>query len=127
MTSLPPGLTCHACGHPMRLSRRTDAGYQHVGRCPRFCDIDGCDEPHHARGYCQHHDRLLRRHGHPLGRPAMETEDLAWMAETGETLDGAAKRLQRKPGSIERHLERIGRRDLYARLVTNGRPWQVAS
>jgi hypothetical protein len=43
-------------------------------------------------------------------------EDLEWMADTGESLQGAAARLQRTAAAIERSLLRNGRSDLVSRL-----------
>ena len=31
----------------------------------RICQIEGCDKPHGARGYCAMHDARIRRHGDP--------------------------------------------------------------
>ncbi len=45
-------------------------------------------------------------------RTAARIEDAAFMAATGEDLDGAARRLQMTPGSLQRLLQRHGRRDL---------------
>lgn len=31
------------------------------------CSVEGCDDPHTARGFCKRHYRRWRRHGDPLG------------------------------------------------------------
>lgn len=47
-------------------------------------------------------------------------EDCAWMADTGETWLGAARRLGKSPATLERTLERHGRHDLTVALKANG-------
>jgi 5-methylcytosine-specific restriction endonuclease McrA len=32
----------------------------------RICQLEECDRKHHAKGYCQKHDRQIRDHGHIL-------------------------------------------------------------
>lgn len=67
----------------------------HVG-----CKIDGCTNKHLARGYCNvHYKRVVVRNvpdpeaeRHTVN-PADRIEDCRWMAEHGETLSGAARRL----------------------------------
>ena len=85
-----PGLTCVACGKPFNkaLAALADDGWEHAGRCPV--------RPRDPRRY--------------------HIEDIEWMAETGESLDGAAARLGVRPASLERRLERMGRHDLAQRL-----------
>ena len=85
-----PGLTCAACGKPFdkALAALADDGWEHAGRCPV--------RPRDPRRY--------------------HIEDIEWMAETGESLDGAAARLGVRPASLERRLERMGRHDLVQRL-----------
>ena len=46
-------------------------------------------------------------------------EDLAWMADTGETVPGAAARLHLNPSTVRQLLADAGRRDVYARLLAN--------
>jgi hypothetical protein len=46
-------------------------------------------------------------------------EDVEWMAETGETMPGAAARLRIHPQTLRQNLDRAGRRDLWARLIAN--------
>lgn len=47
---------------------------------------------------------------------AARHEDVRWMADTGECLDGAARRLGLSPGALARWLERNDR-DALARLI----------
>lgn len=47
---------------------------------------------------------------------ARRLEDLAWMDETGESANGAARRLDTTPDGLERWLYRQGRSDLWRRL-----------
>lgn len=44
-------------------------------------------------------------------------EDLEWMAETGECLTGAARRLQLTPAGVEKFCQRQGRLDLFRTLA----------
>jgi hypothetical protein len=46
-------------------------------------------------------------------------EDLEFMADTGETIDGAAHRLGVTESAIEWWCHRNGRRDLWRRLTAN--------
>jgi hypothetical protein len=88
----------------------------------RLCDVPDCGKKHKARGYCQGHVARWRRYGDPLGGSSLADnqwliiEDVEWMAEHGESLEGAAKRLDRKPGTLERALDRAARPDLVAQL-----------
>jgi transposase-like protein len=64
----------------------------------RACSVPECDQKHLARGYCRQHYGRLIRGLEPRGTwekfvPADRLEDCRWMAEGGETLTGAAKRL----------------------------------
>lgn len=84
-------------------------------RPARTCGVDGCTNKHLARGYCSTH------YGHHvLGKQSREidyaafVEDVEWLAETGETWEGALRRLDIKPHAAERRLERAGRADLIA-------------
>ena len=40
---------------------------------PPVCSIDGCDEPHHAHGYCAAHATRFVRWGDPLAPPRTPT------------------------------------------------------
>ena len=89
----------------------------------RGCDVQGCQRPHAARGYCRHHyGRYVI--GHKPRQQLMHIEDIEWMAETGECLTGAAARLGVQPTTLERFLYRAGRADLYR--VLKGREVAVA-
>lgn len=65
----------------------------HVG-----CKVDGCDRKHAAKGFCNMHYKREYVYG-GRGRtwrpfnPADRLEDCQWMAEHGESLSGAARRL----------------------------------
>ena len=37
-----------------------------VATCPRLCEIDGCERPHKARGWCRNHYQMWQKHGDPL-------------------------------------------------------------
>jgi len=52
-------------------------------------------------------------------RRAARIEDLEFMAETGETVPGAAARIHLHPHTLRDFLRRAGRRDLFARLLAN--------
>jgi hypothetical protein len=65
----------------------------HVG-----CKVDDCDRKHLARGYCNlHYKREIVRPGRRSNWAPFKVEDriedCQWMAEHGETLTGAAKRI----------------------------------
>lgn len=67
----------------------------HVG-----CKIDGCDGKHLARGFCNLHYKrvVVRNTPEPQAdrrtvNPADRIEDCRWMADHGETLSGAARRI----------------------------------
>jgi hypothetical protein len=58
----------------------------------------------------------------PGPRMTAVIEDAEWLADTGETAEGAAARLGYKDAdSLERALERAGHYRLFARLKANGR------
>lgn len=48
---------------------------------------------------------------------AARLEDVRWMVDTGECLDGAARRLGLKPNTLERWLERNHHKALLSTLV----------
>ncbi|MGI8682049.1 MAG: hypothetical protein ACR2JO_07955 [Mycobacteriales bacterium] len=50
---------------------------------------------------------------------AARIEDLTWMAETGETVAGAAHRLGFSADALNSWCRDHGRRDLYRRLTAN--------
>lgn len=50
---------------------------------------------------------------------AARIEDIEWMAATGETVDGAARRLGIKRDALDRFLDVVERRDLWRALVRN--------
>lgn len=81
---LPPGLTCAVCHDPLypENARRTDDGWRHADKTSK----------------CQ--SRLAERQ-HAEKRDA-RNEDLRWMAETGETFSGAAKRLGLGNAALDR-------------------------
>lgn len=53
-------------------------------------------------------------------RATARAEDLAFMAEHGETLPGAARRLGITPGAVENFCYRTGERATLHRLIKNG-------
>lgn len=124
----PPGLTCGRCERALypHLARTTDDGYAHAADCPRLCAIDGCEKPHKARGYCNRHYIAWKDHGNPLAGRTWELEDIEWMVQHGESLDGAAARVGLRPGSLADALRRQGRRDLCDRLIAqNPHDWNL--
>lgn len=52
-------------------------------------------------------------------------EDVEWMAETGECLTGAARRLGRNPEALATTLQRFGRIDLARALRAREGDWMV--
>lgn len=115
----PPGLTCTRCHQPLypRTCRRTPDGLTHADRCQRPCDVDGCTLPHLARGYCRQHYAALVEGKQPRTIDlAAFVEDVEWMAATGETWEGALRRLGLAGDTCARRLERAGRGDLITAL-----------
>lgn len=54
------------------------------------CDVVGCDKPHQAKGYCQHHYRSFKEYGDPLASKRRATatgEPLAFIVETACLFD----------------------------------------
>lgn len=84
----------------------------------RTCEVDDCDRPHVARGYCRTHYNRNARGYLPRGQrsPEIHTEDVEWMAESGEHWDNAIKRLGVKDNTLQKHLERANRYDLIRKL-----------
>lgn len=41
-----------------------------------ICTVQGCGQPHHAKGYCSAHRHRASRHGDPLAGDATRTRDL---------------------------------------------------
>lgn len=88
----------------------------------KTCTLPDCDAAHWAKGYCNAHYHRSRRYGDPYGaadpleRSSIHLEDVEFMADTGETFEGAAARLGVKPNSLIQHLARKGRRDLIRRF-----------
>lgn len=89
-----PGLSCASCHGDLHhgLCRRTDEGWRHsTGRT--------CYEVRKSQ------------------EAAARTEDVRFMAETGECLTGAARRLGMDPRSLESWLRRAGLDDIRADLL----------
>ena len=85
MSIRAPGLTCSTCHGDLYPdeARRSDDGWRHAPS---------------ARGKCIS-NRTTRLHEQSRRARA---EDLRWMAETGESFDGAAKRLGVTSMALER-------------------------
>lgn len=120
----PPGLTCTRCRGQLypHTAKRTEDGYTHAHRCPRMCSVEGCDQRHHANGYCQPHNRRWVQYGDPCHASPLvnadeRLEDCRWMADTGEHLAGAAQRLGLNVKALEKWL-RTHDRDCLARLMS---------
>lgn len=106
---MTPGLTCTRCKGQLypHTAKHTDDGYTHAHRCPRMCSVEDCDRKHHSRGYCLKHYHRAKDGGDPNRPPATvntaeRLEDVRWMAETGENLDGAAQRLGMTVEALEK-------------------------
>lgn len=48
---------------------------------PRLCSIPDCDKPLHARGWCNAHYELWRKHGDPMGGGTSWGEPLRYLSE----------------------------------------------
>ncbi|WP_067428468.1 hypothetical protein [Nocardioides jensenii] len=93
-----PGLDCYLCGTRLAgsMARATPNGL----RCPgRTAD-------------CNRRATIARVR-------AERVEDLRWMAEHGEGLHGAARRIGMKWKSVEQLLRRANERDLLTTLIRN--------
>lgn len=116
----PPGLTCAHCHQRFfgALAHWSADGWQHAGKCSRLCTMPDCDRPHDAAGYCKTHYTRHRRYGDPAqtSRNPLIIEDVEWMVETGEHLEGVAKRTGRTVVGLTRALEREDRYDLVSKL-----------
>lgn len=93
---------------------------------PTPCRIEDCGRPHQARGLCLLHYKRWQSTGDPTKSPRRQLdadaiEDTQWMADAGESLEGAAARLGVTPSTLERYLERHGHRDLAATLRRRNR------
>lgn len=88
----PPGLTCCVCLGPLypEDARRTERGWRHSGPPQE----------------CQTRKREARN------------EDLRWMAETGESYSGAARRLGVTIAALERHFRLHPMPEVRAALVS---------
>lgn len=91
MSTPPPAALCATCHAPLypHLARRTDAGWVHANH--RVCLAN-------------------RRTAEARRRNRARAEDVRWMAETGECLTGAAKRLGTTAEALEKWL-RLQRMD----------------
>lgn len=45
------------------------------GQAPKICTVDGCDNSHHARGYCRKHYHHIQRHGKIIFRTKYDEND----------------------------------------------------
>lgn len=122
--TVPPGLTCARCAGSLypRPATHTQEGYVHTTRCPRICTIPGCGRPHVAKGFC---GPCYKRGGEPATRTSMDSvhlDDVAWMANTGETWTGAVARLGVKAKTLEKWLKDRGAYDLAVRMRARETP-----
>ena len=97
---------CLCCDGPRHIPGRP--GRSRRGLCARCYDRLRSRGPEHLAVY----PRLVR---HIRGLALIE--DLTVMAESGETREGAARRLGIKPGSVHRACLRAGRTDLWEALA----------
>ena len=99
---------CLCCGGPRRSIPGRDNGRRGRGLCAR------CYARLHKRGmeHLAAYPRLVRRI-----RGIELIEDLSVMAESGETREGAARRLGIKPASVYTACRRAGRTDLWEALA----------
>lgn len=121
----PPGLTCVNCKQHLypAIARATDNGWTHANRCERACSVADCERKNHAHNYCQEHYRRYKAYGDALHEPPRfsaeeRLEDVRWMAETGECMEGAASRLGMQVKALEAWLRRYDPACL-ARLIAH--------
>ena len=62
--------TCPDCGFQASTAQGLGAHlhYKHEKR-RTHCDVDGCEKPHHCKGFCDRHYWRFRRYGDPLATP----------------------------------------------------------
>lgn len=145
--NLPPGLTCGRCTQPLypHLARATDDALIHTDACVETCHscqatlvsrkrwdkqtpeerADAIAAGRRRKGRENTCSRCAKstyredgqRRDNAERARAERIEDLEWMAETGESLAGAAHRLGLTLSALEHFLSRAGRLDLRAVLV----------
>lgn len=119
MSTIPAGLTCAACSQKLypSIATATESGWQHTGKCPKVCAVDGCNRKHRARGYCDtHYKREVVRATAQRRSEPLHLEDIEWLAETGEVWERAIQRLNTREDTLRKFLERHGRYDLIRTL-----------
>lgn len=107
--------TCNNCGRPLKhRAGETRAALLARRFCSRSCaslhrDAVAAVVAHQFTG----DERRIDHEG--------RLEDLAWLLDTGETATAIPARLGLAPESLAAWLKQIGRRDLWTRLVEQGR------
>jgi len=56
-------------------------------RLVRTCDIQGCERPHEAKGYCHAHYTSYKRTGVPPTRPVLDTDQARFWAKVTKSPD----------------------------------------
>lgn len=84
------------------------------------CSIEDCDRPVACRGWCGLHYERWRLHGSPRWQPPMTFEqivdEIEWLREGGMSAALICDALRVSPLTLERRLDKHGRRDL-ARFI----------
>lgn len=85
----------------------------------RPCDVDGCRNPHEARGYCRTHYSRWQRHGDTDAKFVRSTltitelvEEIDWLLGGGVSPELVCESLRVTPGTLRRRLQRAGFREM---------------
>jgi transcriptional regulator with GAF, ATPase, and Fis domain len=118
-----PGLTCATCSGPLypHLVQHTNEGWVHVS-CP--CQVCGKPTAKRDRRTCSRTCGAIRAHALRAESLKAREEDVLWMAETGESLSGAARRLGMTRDTLWQWLRRHGMRDVLDVLMAR-EPWRI--
>lgn len=90
----------------------------------RTCGIEGCGNPHHARGWCRQHYKAWQRHGDPLG-PAVKPARVCSVGDCQNPMrywglcDGHASRMQAH-GDVQAHIPLQKKRRGYTEQCSAG-------
>lgn len=115
------GLRCADCTRPFR-GDHAPTDYAHV-TTEGFVHVHGCTPVTKAEAPAL---RAMTYRATKLADRLDRIEDLEFMAQHGETLEGAAARLGMRAASLETWLTRAHRPGLLLALVGNGRHVEVA-
>ena len=86
-----------------------------------ICSLDGCERTARHRGWCNLHYERWRIHGSAEWEPPMTfdvlVEEIEWLRDGGMSPALICQALRVAPETLERRLDKHGRRDL-ARFIS---------